>query len=309
MVDMCWHTEEELLWPIVVFTVASRSDPSRLLELQLLQTACPGMAQEQAMTHHLTLLHKAQLGSAAHVMMSGDMQAFDSSTYRLYPGHGSTLGASLPGDAPFRYTSQPFLPWARSLPILADVLHGLRSLEEAGAVHCDLTAEDVALIDGRAYVTGLGKTCFQPLEEEVGAIGARHRCNFLGSRARKAPEMRTDGLVGSAGHVWSAGLLLAEMVFGPAAVARHLAGGTARRWPFGPPQGDGHPIERLPGWSRAPPGVQALLQEMLHDAAPRRGTTGEALQFVAAVAAKLGVGVREAAPALLLPSGWWAPQA
>lgn len=76
------------------------------------------------------------------------------------PGCGLRDEKSLPNSLQARFCTRrlprrPKMLLKTSLPLLIDMLRGIRDLERSGVVHCDLTPKTIRLKGGRALIAGL----------------------------------------------------------------------------------------------------------------------------------------------------------
>lgn len=100
------------------------------------------------------------------------------------------------------------LSTARALDILSSVLQGIAAAHEAGFVHGDIKPENVLLGElGGVKVADFG------LARTIGPDDQRH-AQLLGTAAYLAPEQATDRTPDPRSDLYSAGLLLFEMVTG-----------------------------------------------------------------------------------------------
>jgi eukaryotic-like serine/threonine-protein kinase len=115
------------------------------------------------------------------------------------PGH--TLRALL--------RQRGWLPWHEALSVIDPVLAGLAAAHQAGIVHRDVKPENVLLTDdGRVKVVDFG------LARASAAVGNTRAGMIIGSVAYIAPEQVTGAPSDARTDVYSAGIMLFEMLTG-----------------------------------------------------------------------------------------------
>ena len=115
------------------------------------------------------------------------------------PGH--TLRALL--------RERGWLPWQDALNVIDPVLSGLAAAHQAGIVHRDIKPENVLLTgDGRVKVVDFG------LARASAAVGNTRAGVIIGSVAYIAPEQVTGAPSDARTDVYSAGVMLFEMLTG-----------------------------------------------------------------------------------------------
>ncbi len=231
-------------------------------------------------------------------------------------------------DGPFLYLAMEYVPGrtlkellrdngrlapAAALEILAGVLDGLAAAHASGIVHRDIKPENVLLTaDGRIKVADFG------LARAHTAAGHTRAGLLIGTVAYVPPEQVTGDSTGPRGDVYSAGVMLFEMLTG--------------RLPF---TGDTplsvayqHVNSGVPAPSTLAPGLPAAVDQLVlaatsRDPARRPVDAGEFLRAVRRVrdglrepsglTGVIGVGVQGLAEAPWLDldtpaatSGWWA---
>src|SRR5260370_22603852 len=98
---------------------------------------------------------------------------------------------------------------ASALEIMAGVLDGLAAAHASGIVHRDVKPENVLLTaDGRVKVADFG------LARAHSAAGHTRAGLLIGTVAYVPPEQVTGGTTGPAGDVYSAGVMLFELLTG-----------------------------------------------------------------------------------------------
>jgi eukaryotic-like serine/threonine-protein kinase len=127
-------------------------------------------------------------------------------------------------DGPFLYLAMEFVPGrtlkqllrdsgrfapATALEIMAGVLDGLAAAHASGIVHRDVKPENVLVTaDGRVKVADFG------LARALSAAGHTRTGLLIGTVAYVPPEQVTGGPTGPAGDVYSAGVMLFELLTG-----------------------------------------------------------------------------------------------
>jgi eukaryotic-like serine/threonine-protein kinase len=102
------------------------------------------------------------------------------------------------------------LPVSEALDIVRQVLAGLAAAHDAGIVHRDVKPENVMVrTDGLVKLLDFGLA--RPLGPDAGLTGDATR---LGTARYMSPEQLAGGEVGRPSDVWSAGVVLAEMLAG-----------------------------------------------------------------------------------------------
>jgi serine/threonine-protein kinase len=102
-----------------------------------------------------------------------------------------------------------WLPWQDALSVIDPVLSGLAAAHQAGIVHRDVKPENVLLTaDGRVKVVDFG------LARASAAVGNTRAGMIIGSVAYIAPEQVTGAPSDARTDVYSAGIMLFEMLTG-----------------------------------------------------------------------------------------------
>src|ERR1700761_2794740 len=100
-----------------------------------------------------------------------------------------------------------WLPWQEALAVMEPLLAGLAAAHQAGIVHRDMKPENVLLTaDGRVKVVDFG------LARAAAAASNTRSGLIIGSVAYIAPEQVTGGVCDARTDVYSAGVLLFEML-------------------------------------------------------------------------------------------------
>ena len=234
-------------------------------------------------------------------------------------------------DGPFLYLAMEYVPGrtlkqllrdsgrfspATALEIMAGVLDGLAAAHASGIVHRDVKPENVLVTaDGRIKVADFG------LARALSAAGHTRAGLLIGTVAYVPPEQVTGGTTGPGGDVYSAGVMLFELLTG--------------RLPF---TGDTplsiayqHVNADVPAPSSIAPGIPAPVDQLVlaatsRDPARRPADAGEFLRAVRQVregmpepsglTGVMGAGVQGLAEAPWLDldtpaatNGWWARSA
>jgi serine/threonine-protein kinase len=234
-------------------------------------------------------------------------------------------------DGPFLYLTMEYVPGrtlkqllrdsgrfspATALEIMAGVLDGLAAAHASGIVHRDVKPENVLVTaDGRIKVADFG------LARALSAAGHTRAGLLIGTVAYVPPEQVTGGTTGPGGDVYSAGVMLFELLTG--------------RLPF---TGDTplsiayqHVNADVPAPSSIAPGIPAPVDQLVlaatsRDPARRPADAGEFLRTVRQVregmpepsglTGVMGAGVQGLAEAPWLDldtpaatNGWWARNA
>jgi serine/threonine-protein kinase len=102
-----------------------------------------------------------------------------------------------------------WLPWPEALSVLDPVLCGLAAAHQAGIAHRDVKPENVLITaDGRVKVVDFG------LARTSAAVGNTRAGTIMGSVAYIAPEQVTGARTDARTDVYSAGIMLFEMLTG-----------------------------------------------------------------------------------------------
>ena len=205
------------------------------------------------------------------------------------------------------------LPPAVALEIMTGVLDGLASAHASGIVHRDVKPENVLLTpDGRIKVADFG------LARALTAAGHTRTGLLVGTVAYVPPEQVTGDSAGPRGDVYSAGVMLFEMLTGRVPFTGDTPLSVAYQ----------HVNTDVPAPSTLAPGIPAAVDELVvaatsRDPARRPADAGEFLRVVRRVRAELydpsgltgviGAGVQGLGEAPWLDldtpaatNGWWA---
>jgi eukaryotic-like serine/threonine-protein kinase len=243
--------------------------------------------------------------------------------------HQNVVGVYDQGaDGPFLYLAMEYvpgrtlkemlsgsgrLPPAVALEIMAGVLDGLAAAHASGIVHRDVKPENVLLTsDGRIKVADFG------LARALTAAGHTRTGLLVGTVAYVPPEQVTGDSAGPRGDVYSAGVMLFEMITGRVPFTGDTPLSVAYQ----------HVNTDVPAPSTLAPGIPAAVDELVvaatsRDPARRPADAGEFLRAVRRVRTDLydpngltgvmGAGVQGLGEAPWLDldtpaatNGWWA---
>ena len=234
-------------------------------------------------------------------------------------------------DGPFLYLAMEYVPGrtlkellrdsgrfppATALEIMAGVLDGLAAAHASGIVHRDVKPENVLLTaDGRIKVADFG------LARAQSAAGHTRAGLLIGTVSYVPPEQVTGGSTGPGGDVYSAGVMLFELLTG----CLPFTGDTPLSVAYQ------HVNSGVPAPSALVPGIPAAVDQLVfaatsRDPARRPADAGEFLRAVRRVGEGLtessgltgvmGAGVQGLAEAPWLDlntpaatNGWWARSA
>jgi eukaryotic-like serine/threonine-protein kinase len=202
---------------------------------------------------------------------------------------------------------------ATALEIMAGVLDGLAAAHASGIVHRDVKPENVLLTaDGRIKVADFG------LARAQSAAGHTRAGLLIGTVAYVPPEQVTGGSTGPGGDVYSAGVMLFELLTG----RQPFTGDTPLSVAYQ------HVNSSVPAPSALVPGIPAAVDQLVlaatsRDPARRPADAGEFLRAVRQVGEEssgltgvMGAGVQGLAEAPWLAldtpaatNGWWARNA
>src|SRR5215831_3183839 len=188
-------------------------------------------------------------------------------------------------DGPFLYLAMEYVPGrtlkellrdsgrfppATALEIMAGVLDGLAAAHASGIVHRDVKPENVLVTaDGRIKVADFG------LARALSAAGHTRAGLLIGTVAYVPPEQVTGGTTGPRGDVYSAGVMLFELLTG----RQPFTGDTPLSIAYQ------HVNSGVPAPSTVAPGIPAAVDQLVlaatsRDPAHRPADAGEFLRAV-----------------------------
>ncbi|WP_020671593.1 Stk1 family PASTA domain-containing Ser/Thr kinase [Amycolatopsis nigrescens] len=175
---------------------------------------------------------------------------------------------------------------ALALSVADPVLSALAAAHEAGLVHRDVKPENVLIGRGGSEFAGRGvvKVGDFGLVRAVASAGTTSSSIILGTVAYLAPEQVTTGAASERGDVYSAGILLYEMLTGGPPYTGDTAISVAYR----------HVNDDVPAPSTVKPGIPPALDDLVlratrRDPAARPADAGAFLHELRQVRAALGV--------------------
>jgi len=173
---------------------------------------------------------------------------------------------------------------ALALSIAEPVLSALAAAHRAGLVHRDVKPENVLIGRAGPHTGGVVKVADFGLVRAVASAGTTSSSVILGTVAYLSPEQVTTGAADSRGDVYSAGILLYEMLTGRAPYTGDTAISVAYR----------HVNDDVPRPSELRPDLPPDLDELItratrRDPAQRPADAGEFLTELTAVRAHLGL--------------------
>ncbi|MDT8914310.1 Stk1 family PASTA domain-containing Ser/Thr kinase [Amycolatopsis sp. PS_44_ISF1] len=176
---------------------------------------------------------------------------------------------------------------ALALSIAEPVLSALAAAHAAGLVHRDVKPENVLIGRSSTVITGgVVKVGDFGLVRAVASAGTTSSSVILGTVAYLSPEQVTTGAATARGDVYSAGILLYEMLTGQVPYTGDTALSVAYR----------HVNDDVPRPSELRPGLPPALDELIlrvtrRDPGLRPADAGEFLAELQAVRAGLGLGL------------------
>jgi eukaryotic-like serine/threonine-protein kinase len=174
---------------------------------------------------------------------------------------------------------------ALALSVAEQMLAALAAAHEAGLVHRDVKPENVLIGRTGTPPTGVVKVADFGLVRAVASSGTTSSSIILGTVAYLAPEQVTSGLAGAPGDVYSAGIVLYEMLTGRAPYTGDTAISVAYR----------HVNDDVPAPGTTAPGIPAALDELVlratsRDPEARPADAGAFLRDLRQIRASLGLG-------------------
>ena len=180
---------------------------------------------------------------------------------------------------------QERLDVALALTVTEQMLEALSAAHEAGLVHRDVKPENVLIGRADTPPVGVVKVADFGLVRAVASTGATSSSVILGTVAYLSPEQVTSGATDERGDVYSAGVVLYEMLTGQPPYIGDTAISVAYR----------HVNDDVPAPGTVTPGLPPALDELVLRAtrrapAARPANAGEFLRQLRQVRATLGMG-------------------
>jgi len=151
-------------------------------------------------------------------------EEFSDSTYMLMPAADGTLAKYISG---LGKAGRREMPLDDSLPILIDLLRGIRDLNEMHVVHCALTEEKVLLKDGRALISDFrSATIVDDSEKSFGhnTVGPYELPFVPRIPMNRLPPETIRGIpTGPSNNVYQVGAIFSLMCLGHVPMLRGLA--------------------------------------------------------------------------------------
>ncbi|UJW36234.1 PASTA domain-containing protein [Saccharothrix sp. AJ9571] len=181
-------------------------------------------------------------------------------------------------------TEQGPLDIALALSVAEPVLSALAAAHRAGLVHRDVKPENVLIGRGGQLGAGVVKVADFGLVRAVASAGTTSSSVILGTVAYLSPEQVTLGAASVRGDVYSAGILLYEMLTGQTPYTGDTAISVAYR----------HVNDDVPAPSRLRPGIPPALDQLVlratrRDPEARPADAGAFLDELLQVRAELGI--------------------
>ncbi|GHF86030.1 serine/threonine-protein kinase [Amycolatopsis bartoniae] len=172
-----------------------------------------------------------------------------------------------------------------AIAVAEQMLAALSAAHEAGLVHRDVKPENVLIGRTGTPPTGVVKVADFGLVRAVASAGTTSSSIILGTVAYLSPEQVTTGLAGERGDVYSAGIVLYEMLTGRAPYTGDTAISVAYR----------HVNDDVPAPSTVTPGVPPALDDLVlratrRDQEARPADAGAFLHELRRIRASLGIG-------------------
>mmetsp|Transcript_95564 Transcript_95564/g.275964 ORF Transcript_95564/g.275964 Transcript_95564/m.275964 type:complete len:436 (-) Transcript_95564:335-1642(-) len=292
-----------------VFTAGLEEDPEYRVAFKVLRTA--------DMETYRELRTMPQLQYSGHTVKYLGSQVFPETTYIMMEVADGNL-AQLLQEVPQPEAGRCAMPLNESLPLLIDLLRGIKDLDSSGIVHGDLTENNVLLKDGRAIISDFGLSV-QILEPDLELGRSSLNGKIMPSLLRHAPETIEGYPTGASNNVWAVGMIFAKMTLGylpTQKLIERLEPEALEDW-----RPDGRMrIRTLIGWLfsvRDDAGFQKLSEEDpenqpvreilmgLLDVAPdRRWSSTGALEMAMRVARERGIEVKPRRAPPSAPGGW-----
>ena len=171
-----------------------------------------------------------------------------------------------------------------ALSVTDQILAALAAAHHAGLVHRDVKPENVLIGRTGTPPTGVVKVADFGLVRAVASAGTTSSSIILGTVAYLAPEQVAEGNAAERGDVYSAGIVLYEMLTGQAPYTGDTAISVAYR----------HVNDDVPAPGKARPGIPPELDDLVlratrRDPAARPANAGEFLRELRQIRAALGI--------------------
>jgi serine/threonine-protein kinase len=172
-----------------------------------------------------------------------------------------------------------------ALAVAEQMLAALAAAHTAGLVHRDVKPENVLIGRTGTPPTGVVKVADFGLVRAVASAGTTSSSIILGTVAYLSPEQVTTGLAGERGDVYSAGIVLYEMLTGQVPYTGDTAISVAYR----------HVNDDVPAPSTVTPGVPPVLDDLVRratrrDPEARPADAGAFLRELREIRVSLGIG-------------------
>lgn len=253
-----------------------------------------------------------QLRKAPHILQRFETKRNDFHEFVLQEPTDYYLEAVLARYPALSGEPRP-LPVETSLPILADILHGVVALEKVGALHAGLTPLSVRIRDGRALIADLAGA------SRVQGWNVRFGRRLAAPRYAQPPESPSGYPTGPSCNIWDVGRIFAEMHIGgdvlqraflrydPSAFDAPADLLRAKAEKFHETLAATFDIREEPAFLRLDWAVQEILRNLLHRAPEERWTASQALEEVVGIAQARGVALPKVRELPTLPGCWRDP--
>mmetsp|Transcript_110948 Transcript_110948/g.318758 ORF Transcript_110948/g.318758 Transcript_110948/m.318758 type:complete len:514 (-) Transcript_110948:26-1567(-) len=300
------------------YMVALAGDANVKVKLRRLDLAGAETRREFAAFRRIGAFSDLGQCHGGHVAIPLDTRAVGSAVFHLLDPRGTSLADKMAQlhtnnrdhvewelltHQAIRKAPPRTMPPEDALPLVIDVLRGVRDLEQASLLHGALTPDAVVCARGRAVVAGLDAACaMQDGDPDL-------HC-----------EVTNGTPTGPENHVWSVALILAEMLLGYNPVERAVVTGQSDevRLDVGD-AGERRLVRELirdhwwgiefdSKFASLEPDVQLFLCDALNEVAALRPTTEEALARAVKMAESRGMSVPAPRERPRLPDAWAAPE-
>jgi len=299
LVGVCWSQHFEMNWASSCYKGKVLGAPVPV-GFRIMSKEDSRATRMQHIVNRLESMQSAGLASGNHLVPIYDQQVDDDTVFWMFPYGQCTLRELLNKQLAWSPRGT-LLPLKRSLPILIDMLRGLKNLQSAGIVLGDLTEASVHIWRGRAFLGGYDTGCIAHNGDRRFSCSRwdENRDGWIGSACRHAPEM-FDGLpTGASNSVWAVGLIFAEIALGykptelPGPKTEEYDADDEGRRSIRELIREHFFITRVEGFDKLLPCVQELLAGMLAKSPADRWTAAEALEKAQAVAESFDIEVPE----------------